>query len=165
MRHSLSPCGFRRTCKVLCLRLQGSNGGSGAGAGGGRRGQLLRHSLPRMGDTNTATAFGNLNLKDIANSLGGSSSRASPPPPSPFAGAPAFNQDNQSSFQDTSSAGGQLLLWVCSCLPEPAPLLGCWPSVGPVTAAFTSGLCWRQGLELTEAHHGSLQDTSCIGGR
>ena len=116
-RHSLRACGSRCTCNLPCLHLQGSNSG-----GSGRRGQLFRHSLPRMGDTNTTTAFGNLNLKDIASSLGSSSSRASPPPPSPFAGAPAFNQDNQSSFQDTSSAGGELLRWPCSCLAVPTPL-------------------------------------------
>ena len=165
-RHSLPPCGVCCTCSLLRLRLQGSSGGGGGGNGGGRRGQLFRHSLPRMGDTNTTTAFGNLNLKDIANSLEASSSRrASPPVPSPFAGAPAFNQDNQSSFQDTSSAGGELLQWACSCMPVPAPLLRCWPSIRPATAVDrTPLLCWRQASAMIEAKHGSPSDTSCIGG-
>ena len=154
------PASF--TC-CACV-LQGSNGGGDSNAGG-RRGQLFRHSLPRMGDTNTTTAFGNLNLKDIANSLG-SNGRASPPPPSPFAGAPAFNLDYQSSFQDTSSAGGELLLWACSCLPACArPFVGMLAVNQASHSSFHDiNSCLRQAFVMIEAKHGSLWNTSCVGG-
>lgn len=123
--------------------------------------------MPRMGDTNTTTAFGNLNLKDIANSLGSSTSRrTSPPPPSPFAGAPAFNQDNQSSFQDTSSAGGELSLWACLLPACARPFVGMLAFNQASHSSFqdNSSLLEASIFAMIEGKHGSLQDTGCTGG-